>query len=76
MYILFQSIQIRAEFKLKPCNSSIKKYFELMVQIAATLIPVKFTSNWWNFELTVFELTVHFKHEMIGMWQRFQRNLK
>ena len=26
-------------------------------------------------ELTVFKLTVHFKHEMIGMWQKFQRNL-
>ena len=24
------------------------------------------TLNWWNFELTVFELTVHFKHEMMG----------
>ena len=34
------------------------------------------TSNWWNFKLTVFELTVHFKHEMIGIWQRFQRNFE
>ena len=44
-----------------------------MVWITATLnyIPVKFTSNWWNFKLTV-----HFKHEMIGIWQRFQRNFK
>ena len=30
----------------------------------------------WNFELTVFKLTVHFKHEMIGIWQRFQRNFE
>ena len=37
---------------------------------------VKFPLNWWNFELTVFELTVHFKHEMIGIWQRFQRNFE
>ena len=26
--------------------------------------------------LTVFELTMHFKHEIIGIWQRFQRNFK
>ena len=47
-----------------------------MIRITATLnyITAKFTSNWWNFELTVFKLTVHFKHEMIGIWQRFQRN--
>ena len=38
--------------------------------------PVKFTSNWWNFELIMFELTMHFKHEIIGMWQRFQRNFE
>ena len=24
----------------------------------------------------MFKLTVHFKHEMIGIWQRFQRNFK
>ena len=24
----------------------------------------------------MFELTVHFKHEMIGIWQRFQRNFE
>ena len=49
-----------------------------MVRIRDTsnYIPVKFTLNWWNFELTMFELTVHFKHEMIGMWQRFQRNFE
>ena len=28
---------------------------------------VKFTSNWWNFELTMFKLTMHFKREMIGI---------
>ena len=39
-------------------------------------MPVKFTSNWWNFELTMFELTIHFKHEMIGIWQRFHRNFE
>ena len=56
----------------------IKKYFKLMVRIIATsnYITVKFTSNWWNFELSVFELTMHFKHEMIGIWQRFQRNFE
>ena len=44
-----------------------------MVWITATLnyIPVKFTLNWWNFKLTM-----HFKHEMIGIWQRFQRNFE
>ena len=26
-------------------------------------MPVKFTLDWWNFKLTVFELTMHFKHE-------------
>ena len=39
-------------------------------------MPVKFTLNWWNFELTVFKLILHFKHEMIGIWQRFHRNLE
>ena len=39
-------------------------------------MPVKFTLNRSNFELTVFELNVHFKHEIIGMWQRFQRNFE
>ena len=39
-------------------------------------MPVKFTLNWWNFELTVFKLTVQFKHEMIGIWQRFHRNFE
>ena len=34
---------------------------------------VTFTLNWWNFELTVFELTMHFKHEMIGIWQKNQK---
>ena len=24
----------------------------------------------------MFKLTVHFKHEMIGIWQRFQRNFE
>ena len=27
-------------------------------------------------ELTVFELTMHFKHEMIEIWQKFQRNFE
>ena len=26
----------------------------------------------WNFELTVFKLTVHFNIEEIGIWQRFE----
>ena len=45
-------------------------------ELSGNSITVKFTSNWWNFELTVFELTVHFKHEIIGIWQRFQRNFE
>ena len=24
----------------------------------------------------MFELTVHFKHKMVGIWQRFQRNFE
>ena len=24
----------------------------------------------------MFKLTMHFKHEMIGIWQRFQRNFE
>ena len=24
----------------------------------------------------MFELTMHFKHEVIGIWQRFQRNFE
>ena len=34
------------------------------------------SSNWWNVKLTVFELTMHYKHEMIGICQRFQRNFE
>ena len=34
------------------------------------------TSNWWKFELTLFEVTIHFKHEMIGIWQKFHRNFE
>ena len=30
----------------------------------------------YYFKLTIFELTVNFKHEMIGIWQRFQRNFE
>ena len=33
-------------------------------------------SNKWNFELTVFELTVHFKHEMIRIWQSLHSNFE
>ena len=49
-----------------------------MARITATLnqIPVKFTSNRWNFELTVFELTVHFEHEMIEFLPKFERNFE
>ena len=28
------------------------------------------TSIWWNFELTVIELTMHFNSEKIGKWQK------
>ena len=31
---------------------------------------------WWNFELTVFELTVHFKHEMIGLLPNIHSNFE
>ena len=41
---------------------------------ASNQTTCKFTLNWWNFELTLFELTVHFKHGLMGIWQRFQRN--
>ena len=49
-----------------------------MVQITATSnkIPLKFTSNWWNFELIVFELTMHFKHEMIAFLPKFKSNFE
>ena len=40
------------------------------------LDPVKFTSNWWNFELTMFKLTVYFKHEMIGIWPKKSMKLR
>ena len=32
------------------------------------------TSILWIFKLTVFKLTVHIKHEMIKMLQRFGKN--
>ena len=49
-----------------------------MVRIKATSnkTPVNFTSNKCYFKLTVFELSVIFKHEMIGIWQRFERNFE
>ena len=40
------------------------------------MVRITTTSNWWNFKLTVFELTVHFKHEMIGFLPKFQRNFE
>ena len=30
----------------------------------------------WNFELTVFELTIHFKHEMIGLLPNIHSNFE
>ena len=30
----------------------------------------------YNTNHQYFELTVHFKHEMMGIWQRFQRNFE
>ena len=30
----------------------------------------------WNFELTMFELTVHFNFEKIGNWQRFDNTFE
>ena len=30
----------------------------------------------WNFELTLFKLTVHFKHELLGIWQRFYKKFE
>ena len=32
--------------------------------------------NWWNFELTMFELTMHFKREMIGILPNIHRNFE
>ena len=53
----------------------IRTNFELKLWITVTFneTTVKFLLNWWNFELTMFELTVHFKHEI---WQRFHRNFE
>ena len=34
------------------------------------------TSIWWNFDLAVFKLTTHIKHEMIRMLQRFGKNFE
>ena len=48
----------------------------VQIKVISNQIPVKFTSNWWHFKLTMFELTVDFKHEMIGIWQRFQGNFE
>ena len=39
-------------------------------------MPVKFTLNWLNFKLTIFELTMHFEHEMIGILPNIQRNFE
>ena len=33
-------------------------------------------SNWWNFELTMLKLTMHFIHKMIRICQIFQRNFE
>ena len=30
----------------------------------------------WNFKLTMFELTMYFKHEIIRMWQRFYKKIE
>ena len=39
-------------------------------------MPVKFPLNWSNFELTLFELTMYFKHEMKGFLPKLQRNFE
>ena len=55
MHVLIQSLWITQNFDLRVC-------FKLKLQIRDTSIL-------WNFELTVFEYTVHFKYEMIKIWQ-------
>ena len=49
---------------------------QLNYDVDSNYTPVKFLSNWWNFKLTVFQLTMHYKHEMIGICQRFHRKFE
>ena len=53
-------------------------YFELekTSNKSFELKPLQISPSEIYFKLTVFKLTTHFKHEMIGIWQRFNRNFE
>ena len=67
-----------SKIRIKPLIYFELQEFELKLWIKATShqIPIKCPSNWWNFELTVFKLTVHFKHEMIGISPNIHNNFE
>ena len=75
MWHLILSFQLKRYFKL-----TIKLYqiHAPKIWFRVTLIwgSVKMASMKWNFELTVFELTVHFNIEKIGklqwFWKKFE----
>ena len=69
---LYMKIRLKAldYFELQ---QTLKYQFELDT---SNKTQVNCPSNYWNFELTMFELTMHFKHEMIGIWQRYHRNFE
>ena len=50
---IYFEIQVRHRYRLGTVNSR-------------SFIDKDFLRNKWEYELTMFELTVHFKHEMIG----------
>ena len=69
MHILIQSLRITIFFELK---LRITPNFELQ------LLRIKVYVNDFDFVKlrTVFELTVHVKHEMIRIWQRLDPNFQ
>ena len=61
-------LQITPNFNLSSLKNSIYSHFELR--------KVQLSSNQWNFDLTVFKLTVYFNIGKIGKWQRFSKKFE
>ena len=67
--ILDQLLLFRASFMFA-------RYYRSATVNSKSFISKYFLRSKWIFKLNVFDLTVHFKHEMIGIWQRCNTNFK
>ena len=57
------------------CNG-MHMHMHMQLEILQIRQIIKFTSKYWNFKLAMFELMVHFEHEMIRIWQNIYRNFE